>query len=74
MSIVPSFIGLRDPLTSLFARSGPQAQRGTVDTGPEQGAEDASTSTEKQALKEMQITQLALRQIERLDPLLQPIS
>ncbi|HEY0967959.1 MAG TPA: hypothetical protein VGD88_11270 [Opitutaceae bacterium] len=71
MSIVPSFIGLRDPLTSLFAKTGSRAQ-----VQADAGTRDFSghDAAAKSAHHEMQIAQHALRQLERIDPLLQPIA
>jgi ABC-type cobalamin/Fe3+-siderophores transport system ATPase subunit len=72
MSIVPSLLTLRDPFSSLASSSGSRAQGRTVDAaGTEQSADDSRATS---ALKEMQIAQYALRQIDRLDPLLQPIA
>lgn len=71
MSIVPSLLTLRDPLSSLLSSPGSRAQGRTVDAGTEQSADDSRATA---ALKEMQIAQYALRQIDRLDPLLQPIA
>lgn len=71
MSIVPSLLTLRDPLSSLLSSPGSRAQGRSVDAGIGQGEDDARASA---ALKELQITQFALRQIDRLDPLLQPVA
>lgn len=71
MSIVPSLLTLRDPFSAMASSSGSRAQGRTVDAGTEQSADDSRATS---ALKEMQIAQYALRQIDRLDPLLQPIA